>query len=93
MSGLALSFRVKSRMPSPESPNGSPLIEYRDPATYTALVWRPTAAADRPLPLLVHLHGAGEAGSYVWGIIAEGQTGTPLNELHFGRAPPELAAA
>jgi len=76
--------------------DGSPLSEMHDPETgYTALVWVPPAAAaassSKTLPLLIHLHGAGEAGTHVWSIIAEGQTGTPLNELHFGRAPRHLA--
>ena len=80
-------------MPSHCSPDGSPLTEYHDAETgYHALVWAPpSASASAPLPLLLHLHGAGEAGNHVWGILAEGQTGTPLNELHFGRAPPSLA--
>ena len=73
------------------SADGSPLSAYRDAETgYDALVWTPPSAPAAALPLLVHLHGAGEAGTFVWGIIAEGQTGTPLNELHFGRAPRSL---
>ena len=45
-----------------ESADGSPLKEYRDPETFTALYWIPSAQSTTPLPLLVHLHGAGEAG-------------------------------
>jgi predicted peptidase len=74
-----------------ESADDSPLKEYCDPDTYQALLWKPSSPSAGPMPLLIHLHGAGEAGSQIWGIIAEGQTGTPLVELHFGRAPQMLA--
>jgi predicted peptidase len=71
------------------SPADSPLIEIKG-AHYRALVWRPPKSDDAR-PCLIHLHGAGEAGSNVWEILAEGQTGTPPVSLHFGSAPPELA--
>ena len=69
---------------------GSPLTVYDDPATYRALIWTPPAASG-PLPVLIHLHGAGEAGDDTWGIVMPGQTCTPLVELHFGRAHPALS--
>lgn len=78
-------------MPAFASAEGSPLTVYVG-SPYTALVWKPpNATATMPLPALVHLHGAGEAGQNVWGILAQGQTGTPPVELHLGRAPPALA--
>lgn len=73
------------------SASGSPLREVRDPSTYTALVYAPPDTCASPVPMLLYLHGAGECGSKIWGIIAEGATGTPPVELHFGRAPPALA--
>ena len=77
--------------PQHASSAGSPLTVYEDPATFRALVWTPPSAPSGPLPVLIHLHGAGEAGNDVWGIIMPGQTGTPLVELHFGRAHEELS--
>ena len=69
----------------------SPLTVYEDASTFQALVWVPPDHTEQPLPVLIHLHGAGEAGRNVWGILAQGQTGTPLVELHHGRAPAALA--
>ena len=78
--------------PSFASPEGSPLIEYSGSSTYKALCHVPrSSTTSQPYPCLIHLHGAGEAGQRVWEIIAEGQTGTPPVELHFGRAPQVLA--
>ena len=72
------------------SASGSPLKEVRDPSTYTALVYTPPDTT-APVPMLLYLHGAGECGSKIWGIIAEGASGTPPVELHFGRGLPALA--
>ena len=80
-------------MPSFATSEGSPLTEYTYTGSpYVALVWQPVAATSAtPLPVLIHLHGAGEAGKNVWGILAQGQSGTPPVELHLGRAPTSLA--
>ena len=90
---MTMTHTPTTPMPVHGSADGSPLSEMHDSETgYSALVHVPAAASSNvPLPLLVHLHGAGEAGSHVWGIVSEGQTGTPLNELHFGRACKQLA--
>ena len=40
------------------------------------------------MPLLLYLHGAGESGTDVRGLISEGATGTPPVELERGTALP-----
>ena len=67
-----------------------PLPELRDPATFSALYHVPPGSTG-PMPLLLYLHGAGESGSDVRGLISEGATGTPPVELEQGRALPVLA--
>ena len=71
--------------------HGAPLKELRDPETFAALWYSPPGAGAEPLPLLLYLHGAGESGSDVRGLISEGATGTPPVELEHGTALPVLA--
>ena len=66
------------------------LRQLRDPATFAALFHVPSNV-DGPLPLLLYLHGAGESGSDIRGLISEGATGTPPVELEHGTALPILA--
>lgn len=76
--------------PTWQSSADSPLVEYTG-GGFSALVWLPRdKSTERPLPVLIHLHGAGEAGSSVWKVLAPGQTGTPPVQLHFGSAPATL---
>ena len=70
---------------------GGPLQEISDKNTFTALAYTPPGKHEEPLPLLLYLHGAGESGNEVRGLISEGATGTPPVELEFGRALPVLA--
>ena len=57
-------YPTDDQLPTPRS---SPLVEYRDPLTYSSLVWRPTGLVRQPLwPLLVYLHGAGEHEEAGW---------------------------
>ena len=71
--------------------HGAPLLELNDPSTYRALYYLPPAKDSGPLPLLLYLHGAGESGNDVRGLISEGATGTPPVELEHGTALPVLA--
>jgi predicted peptidase len=66
------------------------LQELHDPSSFSALAHVPHRT-NGPLPLLLYLHGAGESGTDVRGIISEGATGTPPVELEHGRALPVLA--
>ena len=70
--------------------SAAPLRQLSDPATgLTALVHEPPRATDgSPMPLLLYLHGAGESGTDVRGLISEGATGTPPVELERGTALP-----
>mmetsp|Transcript_15816 Transcript_15816/g.31974 ORF Transcript_15816/g.31974 Transcript_15816/m.31974 type:complete len:245 (+) Transcript_15816:115-849(+) len=70
--------------------SGQPLMELNDPDTFTALVHVPARLALTPAPLLLYLHGAGESGNDVRGLISEGATGTPPVELERGTALPVL---
>ena len=65
---------------------GAPLQELKDPATFTALYYTPPKNQPQPLPLLLYLHGAGESGNEIRGLISEGATGTPPVELEHGTA-------
>jgi len=69
------------------------LVEVEDPRSFAALVWVPPAARGAPestWPLLVYLHGAGESGRDLRGLISEGATGTPPVALERGVAIPAL---
>ena len=89
---LGLIFTVAMRAAAGFSSDSSaaPLKQLRDPATgLTALVHEPPRASDSsPMPLLLYLHGAGESGTDVRGLISEGATGTPPVELERGTALP-----
>ena len=61
-----------------------------DPDTFAALVHVPPKI-DEPAPLLLYLHGAGESGRDVRGLISQGATGTPPVELEHGTAVNILA--
>jgi len=67
-----------------------PLKQLHDPTTgLTALIHvSPRSDGSTPMPLLLYLHGAGESGSDVRGLISEGATGTPPVELEHGTALP-----
>ena len=58
--------------------------------TFTALYYVPGRLAGSPAPLLLYLHGAGESGSEIRGLISDGATGTPPVELERGTALPAL---
>ena len=90
---LGLIFTVAMRAAagfSSSDSSAAPLRQLRDPATgLTALVHEPPRASDSsPMPLLLYLHGAGESGADVRGLISEGATGTPPVELERGTALP-----
>jgi len=89
---LGLIFTVAMRAAAGFSSDSSAaaLRQLRDPATgLTALVHVPPRASDgSPMPLLLYLHGAGESGTDVRGLISEGATGTPPVELERGTALP-----
>ena len=67
----------------------APLRELRDPSTFAALYYLPPNPEPH-MPLLLYLHGAGESGSNVRGLISEGATGTPPVELEHATALPIL---
>ena len=67
-----------------------PLKQLSDPSTFTALYYVPVRLAGSPAPLLLYLHGAGESGTDIRGLISEGATGTPPVELEHGTALPVL---
>lgn len=68
----------------------STMGEVKDPRTYAALVFTPPT--DGTLwPLLLYLHGAGESGDNLEGLISEGATGTPPVALKLGSALPVLS--
>ena len=69
------------------------LRQLRDPDTFSALFHAPPSKSEsqQPLPLLLYLHGAGESGSNVRGLISVGATGTPPVELEHGTALPIVA--
>ena len=68
-----------------------PLRQLHDPNTgLSALVHVSPRFDGSPMPLLLYLHGAGESGANVRGLISEGATGTPPVELEHGTALPIL---
>lgn len=63
--------------------------EVHGPNSYKALVHIPPG--NGPFPMLMYLHGAGEQGGDLHGILSEGATGTPPVALMQGKALPVLA--
>lgn len=69
------------------------LLEVVDPKTYSALSYTPPGAQDKPLPLLIVLHGAGINDGPVWNLADPNgeHAGLAPSLLASGRAPPDLA--
>lgn len=67
------------------------LQELAGATPYEALVHMPPVSSNgKLLPLLLYLHGGGESGGDLHGIISEGATGTPPVELEHNQALPIL---
>jgi len=72
---------------------GGPLRTICDPSSFSALAYVPQGKHSEPLPVLLYLHGMGQSGNNLSKMLEPPATGSPVAELHHGRALNELKEA
>jgi len=72
---------------------GSPLRTLRDPSSFSALTYVPEGSPVEALPVLLYLHGMGQSGDDLAKMLEPPATGSPVAELHHGRALKDLKEA